>query len=274
MSIVVRAKPTDQPEHQLDFETAQSRVLAFARPLGVETVPLQSAARRVLASSVFAEIDSPRVSVSAMDRYAIRDVDADRNLCVVGQSFAGGHTPAPLNSGQSVQVFTGAPVPANADRVVMQEDVVRSAEGVRLLERPSSKRHVRAEGSEFRAGDMLLMPGRILTAPALLAAAASDTAEAKVWRRPRCTILATGDELVEAGFAKSNLRQIPDSVSCGVGALAQEWYATVVDSRRIADDVSYIQQSVRAATDLSDVVVITGVLRLGRETSRRPLLQG
>ena len=91
--------------------------------------------------------------------------------------------------------------------------------------RPAAARHIRARGSDFARGDVLLGPGRLLDARALVAAAGADLAEVEVWRRPRLVIIGTGDELVAPGSARATPGAIPESVSLGVAALAEDWGA-------------------------------------------------
>src|SRR5688500_18564725 len=110
------------------FDDAVAVVSSLAQPLGHEQVPLAKAHGRVLAAAVAAETSAPLADVSAMDGYAVREADLARlpaSLRVAGESFAGHPCGAPLAAGTCVRIFTGAPVPAGADRVVVQELVRR-----------------------------------------------------------------------------------------------------------------------------------------------------
>ena len=210
------------------FDEAIGLIRSVATPLATEVVALAAAAGRVLALPVTAEIDSPRSDVSAMDGYAVREQDLNHfpvSLQLVGGSYAGSGWSGSVEAGTCVRIFTGAPVPDSADRVVIQE-YVRSVDNVAVIDkRPESARHIRARGSDFFQGEELLSAGRLLDPRALVTAAGADVAEVEVYRRPRVHILSTGDELAEPGTARERADAIPESVSFGVAALAAQWGA-------------------------------------------------
>src|SRR5947209_19758986 len=115
----------------IGFDEAIERIRSVAAPLRSETLPLADCAGRVLAGAVIAGIDSPRCDVSAMDGYAVRDADLAHlpgRLEVVGESFPGSGWAGSVGRGECVRIFTGAPVPSGADRVVIQEIVGREGE--------------------------------------------------------------------------------------------------------------------------------------------------
>ncbi len=251
----------------MGFDEACRRVAAIASPLGVESLPLDLAWNRVLAAPVIARCSAPDSAVSAMDGYAVREADlasGPTRLRLVGASFAG-TTPdgPPLEAGACMRIFTGAPLPAGADRVVMQEVVQREGEAVLFAERPSPARHVRAAGSDFAAGETLLEMGTRLTPQALVAAAAADQDTVEVFRRPQVAILSTGDELVDPGQAAHRPGTIPESVSFGVAALVGAWGGEVTCRRRLRDDLPSLALAARTALDEAEVVVVTGGASVG-----------
>ena len=161
----------------IGFDEALELVRGAARPLGTETVAVHDAAGRVLAAPVVARIASPRSDVSAMDGYAVQDSDLKAipaRLRVVGESFAGAGWGGTAAAGECVRIFTGAPVPAGADRVVVQENVRREGDLAIIGERPGKARHVRERGGDFEEGDELLPAGRLLDERAIVAAAAAE----------------------------------------------------------------------------------------------------
>ena len=179
-----------------DFDTALARLLAQANPLGSEVVALEAASGRVLATDLKARGAAPRTAVSAMDGYAVRDVDLSilpARLPIASVAFAGRGDLPVLPSKTCVRVFTGGPVPTGADRVVVQEEVGRDGELALFATAPGPGRHIRAAGSDFEAGDVLLAAGTRLGYRALVAAAAADVAALSVVRQPRVVILSTGD---------------------------------------------------------------------------------
>jgi len=258
------------------FDEAIGLIRSVATPLETEVVALAEAAGRVLALPVTAEIDSPRSDVSAMDGYAVREQDLNHfpvSLQLVGGSYAGSGWSGSVEAGSCVRIFTGAPVPDSADRVVIQE-YVRSVDNVAVIdERPESARHIRARGSDFFQGEELLSAGRLLDPRALVTAAGADVAEVEVYRRPRVHILSTGDELAEPGTARERADAIPESVSFGVAALAAQWGAECIGRTRVRDELAAMQALACAAIDDADLVVVTGGASVGEKDFAKAMFE-
>jgi molybdopterin molybdotransferase len=179
-------------------EEAQAAATALARRMGVERVGLTEALGRVLREKVVARADVPPCDNSAMDGYAVRSGDV-RNvpteLLVVGEVAAGQIAPRPLASGEAYSIMTGAPLPPDADAVVMVEKTERAGQRVRILERPAPRANVRSRGEDVASGASLLRPGITLGAAELGVLAAQQRSSIQVARRPQVAILSTGDEL-------------------------------------------------------------------------------
>jgi len=260
----------------IDFEEACRRIAALDAPRRLESLPLDAAHGRTLATPVVSRSACPATPVSAMDGYAVRDADlaeGPARLRVVGQSFAG-EPPgsAALEPGCCVRIFTGAPAPRGADRVVIQEDAVVEGDLV-LLPIPNGGRHIRAAGSDFQAGDILVPAGARLTPQAMVAAAAGDAERVDVYAAPRVSIIATGDELAEPGQAHARSGAIPDSVSLGAAGLARAWGGEVVRRRRVADRVDELTAAAAEAVESSDVVVVTGGASVGERDHAKAMFQ-
>ena len=248
----------------ISYDEAARLIREAAQSLASEQVAIAQAAGRVLAAPVIAHVDAPPADCSAMDGYAVREADLPGVLRVIGESFAGSGFPGAVARGTCVRIFTGAPVPTGADRVVIQENVTR--EGERATMPPGAgARHLRRRGSDFRVGDTLIEAGTRLGPRALVTAAGADLAQVEVWRRPRVIILATGDELAAPGEARTSEGRIPESVSLGVAALAQEWGAEVLATRRLRDELVAMEQAAREAIALADLVVVTGGASVGEK---------
>ncbi len=247
----------------IGFDDALRLLHEATRPLGSERVPIGEAAGRVLAAAVSARVDSPPGDCSAMDGYALREADLPGPLRIVGESYAGSSAVAAVEPGCCVRIFTGAPVPAGADRVVVQEAVERRGDEVLTLSEVGEARHIRPRGSDFTVGEELLQAGAVLTPRALVAAAGADMAEVHVWRRPAVAVLATGDELAAPGEASSRVGAIPESVSYGVAALAEQWGGRMVGTRRLGDDLNAMTRAAAEALAQADLVVVTGGASVG-----------
>lgn len=257
----------------IPFEEAVSRVGEVARPLGPERVPLARAAARVLAAPVVAGVDAPPADCSAMDGYAVREADLPGTLRVIGESFAGSGFGGAVEPGSCVRIFTGAPVPKGADRVVIQEVVERRRDEAIIPPPSGDARHIRVRGSDFRAGQELLLAGDLLTPRALVAAAGADVADVEVWRRPRLVVLATGDELVPPGKARGRPGAVPESVSFGVAALAEQWGGETVASRGLRDDLPGLRHAAGQALEVADVVVVTGGASVGERDLAKAMFE-
>ena len=258
----------------LSFDEALQQILAVAKPLGTRTVAVADAAGRVLAGPVMANIDSPRADVSAMDGYALSDADLANlpiSLEVVGESFAGAGWMGRVAPGTCARIFTGAPVPKGADRIVIQENVRRDGDRAIIAEQPGTARHIRRRGSDFKQGEMLLAAGRLLGPRAIVAAAAADVAQVDVYERPRLRILSTGDELAEPGTAAMREDAIPESVSFGVAALVREWGGIATGRTHLRDDLEAMERAAAAAIEEADVVVVTGGASVGEKDFARTM---
>jgi molybdopterin molybdotransferase len=260
----------------ISFDEALAVVRDAARLLGSETVPLELAAGRVLAAPVIAAIDSPRADVSAMDGYAVREADLvspPARLTVAGESFPGSAWTETVESGTCVRIFTGAPVPDGADRIVIQELVKRDGNIAAIDTRPTGASWIRPRGADFRAGDTLLPPGRIIDTAALVAIAGADLAEVEVALRPRIALFATGDELVDPGEARQSGLAVPDSISPALAEFVKRWGGDVVFQRRLRDDLASMRDTAAEAVENANVVVVTGGASVGERDFAKPMFE-
>ena len=183
----------------LSIDAALERVLAHARPLATEDVPLERSAGRVLAEDAFATIDLPPFANSAMDGFAIRAEDVPGTLPVAGRIAAGLPADAPLGPGETMGIATGAVVPAGADTVVPLEVVVDSGNSVEFFASAIRGSNVRPRGGDLPAGALVVAAGTRLGPAQLGALAAAGVAVARCARRPRVALLTTGSELRQPG---------------------------------------------------------------------------
>ena len=191
----------------LELEDARARILAALLPLPVESVAIASAAGRFTAGAMVAPLDLPAFDNSAMDGYAVRAADVTAacagkpsSLREAGRAAAGEVFQGALESGACVRVFTGSPLPAGADAVVMQEDTRIEEPGrIEVLDAVKPWENVRFRGEDVKQGVELIGAGQRLNASRLGLLAAVGMASVPVRRQPVVGVLATGNELVEAG---------------------------------------------------------------------------
>ena len=251
----------------LSVEDARALMLAAAGPVETETVVLGAALGRTLAEPVIALRDQPPFDSSAMDGWAVRGPGVD--LAIVGESAAGAAYPDALSPGQAVRIFTGAPVPAGAERVVIQEEAVRAGDRVQIPVDDRPNRFIRPRGGDFRAGQVLLTSGVRLDAWRIGLAAAAGRAELRVAKRPDVIVLSTGEELVAAG-AQAGPDQIFDSGSPSLGALIEAWGGSAVRLASAGDNIGAIASAVEGAG--GQLIVTIGGASVGDHDLVKPAL--
>lgn len=252
-------------------DDARDLMLAEVRPLGAETVALESALGRTLAEPIDAVRAQPPFHASAMDGYAVRAADAVKGaiLAVVGESAAGKPHPGAVAPGEAVRIFTGAPMPAGADSVVIQEDVERQDGAISIRETAIRGRNIRPAGGDFKSGQRLLEAGIRLDPWRISLAAAAGRGELAVARRPRVAILSTGDEIVPPG-ARAAAHQIYNSGGPALAALVARWGGEPILLHPAGDDMAVIASSVEQAG--CDVVATIGGASVGDHDLVKPAL--
>ena len=175
------------------------RVRSAPARLATEIAPLPEAGGRVLAEYVRADRDIPALARSIRDGFALRSVELPGEFRVIGEVRAGEIFPGTVGPGEAVEIMTGAPVPQGADTVVMVEHVERTPNGIRTTRTQEPGTFINPKGSEARADDALIGPGRRLGFADVALLASVGHACAQVYKRPSVAILSTGDEIVEAG---------------------------------------------------------------------------
>ncbi len=256
----------------LAFHEARRRLLDGAVALAPERVAVAGAAGRVLAEDVRAEGPLPRFDHSAMDGYAVKAkalaASGPWRLRVEGESRAG--KPAePLEAGAACRIFTGAAVPEGADAVVMQEHAAREGDEIVLATRPDVGQHIRRAGEDLAAGTVALGKGARLSPGALALAAMVDRAEIVVARRPRVTVLCTGDELRPAGASRGG-PTLPESNGVALQAMARHAGADARLAPLVGDDPGETFAAIAQGLEGSDVLITVGGVSVGDHDVVRP----
>ena len=249
----------DEP---LNIAQAQALIAGFSSLLPAETTAVDDALGLVLAEQVIASGDVPSRANSAMDGFAARSGEAGRTLRVIGESRAGHPCDVTVGDGEAVRISTGAVMPEGADAVAPIEVVEDAGSNVTLLEQLSAGRNVRLAGEDLRTGDAVLAPGRELGPAELGIAVAAGRAELQCVRRARVAVIATGDELREAG-AKLAPGELHDSNLTTLQALVREAGAEVVLAGHVGDDPAATMSRFAEALDQADLVVCSGGVSVG-----------
>ena len=242
----------------ISVSEALEKVLGLCAPLETEVVSLRKAHGRVLAKAGIATRAQPPFASSAMDGYGIREEDSiqGKTLKLIGESAAGHGFEGEIAPGACIRIFTGAPVPKDVTRVVIQENVTRDDDLITLSEPISEGRNIRALGGDFVVGDALA-PNRRLSAADVTLLAAMNIPEVTVYRRPEVAIISTGDELVMPGETPSPA-QIIASNSFGLAAMIEEAGCTARMLPIARDNVPAMTQVFDLAKGADLVVTIGG----------------
>lgn len=184
----------------ISVEQALTNVLDLVSPTDIEDIPLSNAGGRILARSLAAQRDQPPFASSAMDGYAVQSADlvVGAMLDVIGTSAAGARNDQTLKSGQAIRIFTGAPVPKGADRILIQEDCTRDGDTIVVGHNIDTSKYIRPTGGDFKVGDEINSPLHLGPAEISLLAA-MNIPMIPVYRKPVIALIATGDELVAVG---------------------------------------------------------------------------
>jgi molybdopterin molybdotransferase len=262
----------------LSVDEARTRLLSNVRRLATERVSLAECAGRVLATDLAAGEPLPPFDCSAMDGYAVAVADfgaaglaSHVELPLRGESSAGS-VPMQLEAHATCRIFTGAPLPLGADAVVMQEHVMAHGGRVRFDVMPVTGQHVRRAGSDLAQGAIAIAAGARLTPGAIALAAMIDRPQVLVARRPRVTILCTGDELRAAGDPPRP-GSIAESNSLALAALASQAGAVARVAPIVRDDAAAIEAAIEEALEGTDVLITVGGVSVGDHDLVRPALE-
>jgi molybdopterin molybdotransferase len=257
------------PDELIEIEEAKRLVLERTAPLPAERVPLPEALGRVLAVDVGASDPVPGFDNSAMDGFAVRAADtgaasaeAPVRLTVVDESRAGRPATRGLGPGEAILISTGAKVPEGADAVVRVEDTSAADGRVEVAVAVDAGRNVRRVGEDVRAGENVLERGSLLGPAELGVLASVDRPSVECTRRPRVSVVVTGDELQEPGvpLAPGGIR---NSNAYTIPALVERAGAEVAGLETVSDAPASTRAAIERALD-ADVVVVSGGASVGR----------
>ena len=252
------------------------RQVAGTRRLQSERTAIRRVDGRILAQDLIAPIASPAFDNSRMDGFALRHADLDPagdvSLRIAGAQFAGPALDLVLQSGECVRITTGAPIPRNADTVVIKENV-REREGWIMV--PAGIEvgaDIRRAGEDVQAGDKVIEAGSLLSPARISLAAALGVAELAVSRRPTVAVFTTGDELVEPGLTLGPGQIYNSNRELLMGLLRAEGLEPVAWPT-LPDDPSRIETALRDAASAFDLVITCGGVSVGEKDHLPALLE-
>jgi len=245
----------------ISVEKAFKRIVDTAKALPTERLALADCSGRVLAGSISARRSQPGSDVSAMDGYAVLSSDLtgkEVSLKLIGESAAGMPFGSQLASGETVRIFTGAPVPDGADQVVIQENTGPAEGGIFTDKMANKGKNIRFKGYDFSEKQVVLEAGTYITPKSLGIAASAGHSHLMVHRAPQIALLATGDELVSPDAKKFGAHETVNSTVPQLQAMLRDIGAEAIDMGQAGDDLSSLKKAIQSAKDADILVTIGG----------------
>ena len=238
-------------------ENALELILKDASVIGIEHVHLSAANGRCLAENIKALRTHPSFDTSAMDGFAAKSSDLNSiptNLTVIGEVAAGHNFDGKVSEGETVRIFTGAPIPNGTDCVIIQENAKQEGNQIIVTERVKKRTYIRVAGLDFTKGDTLLYKGTVIDFRSVSLAASMNHPTLPVYKKPNVGILSTGDELIEPGNTTKK-GQIISTNKYGVASFIKQYGGNSIDFGIAKDNSKNITEKVNDALD-SDINVL------------------
>ncbi|WP_193166164.1 molybdopterin molybdotransferase MoeA [Microbulbifer hainanensis] len=259
----------------VSIETAKALLLDAIKAVDdSETIPLAMAVGRILAEDVKSAVNLPPCNNSAMDGYALRMADAqtDGRLEIIGKSFAGAPFKGKLWPGTCVRIMTGAAMPADADTVVMQENVDSDGHSIRIRCDINQGDHVRRRGEDVIEGTVLAQAREQIAVPHIALLAAAGVGEVTVKRRPQIALFSTGDELRQPGEPLGN-GDIYDSNRVALRAALEALDLQILDLGILPDNKAAITKALGQAAHAADAIITSGGVSVGEADYTREVME-
>ena len=250
----------------IELEQAQELILALTGRTSPEDVALLQSRGRVLAETVYGVLDVPPFDRSPLDGYAVRGEDTlaglPAALRLMGEIPAGSSFPGTLEPGAAIRILTGSPMPAGANAVIRQEDTQEENGVVQIFRPVRPGANISRRGEDFRQGEELFAPGRVLTPAEIGILASQGIRRIKVFSRPRVALASTGDELKDVGLPLAP-GQIYNSNFYTLAAMIEAWGGQTIPLGLVQDRVSDLAEVMREGLASADLVVTTGGASVG-----------
>jgi len=248
---------------------ALSHILDATRPLPSSDVPLLEAVGYFAARDLFATVALPGFDQSSMDGYALRSADPSP-LRVVGEQAAGENRNLSIGPGETIRIFTGAPMPRGADAVLMQEDAERINDTMQIKEPVEAGENVRRAGGDLAPGQKLISRGEEITPQMVGLLASQGLMSIAAGTAPRIRIVSTGTELRAAG-SPLEAGTMYESNGPLLAALSQRWGAHVEGLAIAPDEHAALAEQIAWGLE-ADVLVISGGVSVGDHDLVKPVL--
>lgn len=263
------------PDKLRNYDEAVTLLLAAAKPITeTENLPVEQALGRIIARPVSSTINVPGWDNSAMDGYAVRFKDLTESgvQLPISQYIPAGQAGDPLQSGTAARIFTGAPVPENADTVIIQEVCEQDGDHVVIKELPKAGANVRKAGEDITAGREIISHGTKLAPQHLGLAASVGVGEVTVYRRLKVALFTSGSELVMPG-TPLGAGQIYNSNQFTAMGLLQALGCEVIQLGIVEDTFDATCDALAKGAANADLVISSGGVSVGEEDHVKPAVE-
>lgn len=257
----------------LPIEQALNKQLDIISPIKEsESVALSQALGRIIAEDVISPVNVPPCDNSAMDGYAVKNLEYHCVFKIVGEVMAGQRYEKTLEQGEAVRIMTGAPIPEGTGAVIMQEDTHVEGKGLSLKNPIRIGENIRKAGEDIKINSVVLSKGTRLAPQHLSLLASVGMARVEVFRKIKVAVMATGDELVEPG-QQLNPGQIYESNRVGLIAILRKLGAEVTDFGIIPDQLDSTRDAFKQAAQQNDWVISSGGVSVGDADFVKPVME-
>jgi len=247
----------------ISVKEAKEKIEEKVALLQPKVLALKDVAGLTLAADVYAKFDIPAFAQSSMDGYAFNFRDKDVALSIQNKIAAGDSKSYAISDEQGARIFTGAPLPANADTVVMQEKVTVENGNILINDDGLQKGdYVRSKGGEIKSGEIALPVNTSLTSGAIGFLAAIGIAEVSVYPPPLVTVVITGNELQQPG-RELLFGQVYEANSFALSAALRQSGIENIELLYAEDKPDVVQETLEKALANSDLVLLTGGISVG-----------
>ncbi|MGY0616052.1 bifunctional molybdopterin-guanine dinucleotide biosynthesis adaptor protein MobB/molybdopterin molybdotransferase MoeA [Vibrio sp. FJH11] len=249
----------------LSVVQGQDKIISLVNPVAeVEECRLEESYGRVLAENIVSPVNVPQYTNSAMDGYAVRSDDLDRDSYQVMAEVLAGHAyEKPLELGQAVKIMTGAPTPVNGGTVVMREQTIQSGDKVTFnASNIKAGQNVRQAGEDLKVGSDVFTKGTRLASPEMGMIASLGFGDAKVFRKLKVAIFSTGDE-VQAPGTEQRANSIYDSNRYTIMGMLEQLGCEILDFGILQDDEQLMIEALEKASLQADMVMTSGGVSVG-----------
>ena len=247
----------------ISVNEAKQIILRSALPKKSSLIPLSEAFGLVTSGAVIASTDIPNFAQSSMDGYALKFANKNQQLNVIGEMAAGASVQLKIENGEATRIFTGAPLPENADTVVMQEKI-RLENNLLIIEDENLTQgtNVRPKGAEVKKGEVAMKEGTYLSAAAIGFLAGIGCSEVSVYTPPKIAIILTGNELQDPGNPLE-FGQVYEANSFQLKAVLHQIGIQNIEVFRAEDDPKELHKVLENAIEKNDVVLLNGGVSVG-----------